>query len=125
MRISEWCGTLSGLLLVPFAASQAVTQTGLTLVTGQLSFSGRYVTQAVSVKNTCEHSSDHQNRLRIFSSRSINRDRFRIYQQRGVIVGRIHGCHSKKRCRRRSCSMPAGDGAVVSASPNALYQAAE
>src|SRR5262249_28224086 len=52
MRISEWCGTLSGLLLVPFAASQAVTQTGLTLVTGQLSFSGRYVTQAVSVKNT-------------------------------------------------------------------------
>jgi hypothetical protein len=50
MSITKRPGTLSGLLFVLFA-SQAVAQTGLTLVTGQLSFSGQYIRQVVSVKN--------------------------------------------------------------------------
>ena len=50
MSISKWCATVSGLLFVLFA-SQAVAQTGLTLVTGKLSYSGHFIRQVVSVKN--------------------------------------------------------------------------
>jgi len=50
MSISKRRGTLLGLLFILFA-SQAVAQTELSLVTGQLSFSGSYIKQVVSVKN--------------------------------------------------------------------------